>query len=69
VDPHELTVIRTDDTERTFRGGFRELALLRARLEMAREAGEVGILVHDLSTGRVSVRIDRLREIGRVVPA
>jgi len=66
VDSHELTITLTRDTVRTFSGGYRELNLFRARLLMALEGEEIGIVSHLLSSGRVSVRADELLEVGPV---
>jgi len=66
VETNELTVTLTDGSARTFSGGYRELSLLRARLLMAVEGKEIGIISHALSSGRVTVRADQVLEVGCV---
>ena len=68
VDLHELTITLTDGSACSFRGGYRELNLLRARLLMALDGQETGVVTHVLPTGRVSIRADQLREVGSVRP-
>ena len=65
----ELTITLTDGSTETYRGGYRELNLLRARLLMAVEGHDVGILTHVLASGRVSIQPDLIRDVGPVHPA
>ena len=65
----ELKITLMDGSTETYRGGYRELNLLRARLLMAVEGQEVGILKHVLVTGRISIQADRIRDVGPVHPA
>ena len=66
---NSLTVTLTDGDARTFAGNYRELSLLRARLLMALDGEEIGVIQHRLSTGGVSIRADQLAEVGRVLSA